>query len=85
MFYVYIIKSRKTGEIYIGFTNNLKRRIEEHNQGNSISTKSNSPWELIYFEGYKSEKDAILREKGLKYFGRALGQLKRRIKNSLLI
>jgi len=85
MFYVYIIKSRKTGEIYIGLTNNLKRRIEEHNQGNSISTKSNAPWELIYFEGYKSEKDAILREKGLKYFGKALGQLKRRIKNSLLI
>jgi putative endonuclease len=85
MFYVYIIKSRKTGDIYIGFTNNLKRRIEEHNKEKSISTKSNTPWELIYFEGYKSEKDAILREKGLKYFGRALGQLKRRIKNSLLI
>jgi putative endonuclease len=85
MYFVYIIKSRKTDDIYIGFTNNLKRRIEEHNKKDSFSTKTQTPWELIYFEGYKSEKDAKLREKGLKYFGKALGQLKRRIENSLLM
>jgi putative endonuclease len=85
MFYVYIIKSRKTNEIYIVLTNNLKRRIEKHNQGNSFSTKSKAPWAIVYFEAYKSEKDAILREKGLKYFGKALSQLKRRIENSLLM
>jgi len=82
--YVYIIKSRKTNEIYIGLTNNLRRRIIEHNKKQSFSTKSNAPWYLIYYEAYKSEKDAMLREKGLKHYGRALAMLKNRIKNSLI-
>jgi putative endonuclease len=83
MHYVYLIKSSKTGDIYIGMTNDLKRRIREHNKQQSLSTKSNTPWCLIYFEAYKSEKDAILRERGLKYYGRALSLLKMRIKNCL--
>jgi len=84
MDYVYIIKSCKTNEIYIGFTNDLKRRIDEHNKQQSLSTKSKTPWLLIYYEAYTSEKDAILREKGLKHYGQALAVLKNRIKNSLV-
>lgn len=83
MYYVYVIKSEKTEEIYIGFANDLKKRIKEHNRGKSFSTKFKLPWQLIYYEAYQSEKDAKLREKRLKYHGRALAQLKRRIKNSL--
>jgi len=83
MHYVYIIKSYKTNEIYIGLTNDLKRRIDEHNKQQSLSTKSKTPWHLIYYEAYTSEQDAILREKGLKHYGRALAVLKNRIKNSL--
>lgn len=85
MFYVYLIKSSKTGEIYIGLTNDLKRRIKEHNNQQSFSTKLGTPWHLVYFEAYKSEKDAALREKGLKQYGRALSQLKKRINNSLSV
>ena len=78
MHYVYILKRYEDGEIYIGFTSELKRRFKEHNRGRRI-------WKLIYYEAYKARKDAIIREKRLKYFGRALGQLKRRICNSLVI
>lgn len=83
MYYIYIIKSEKTGKIYIGLTNNLKKRIKKHNQKQSFSTKFKTPWQIIYYEAYQSEKDAKLRERGLKYYGRALAQLKRRIKYSL--
>ena len=83
MFYVYILKSRKDGKLYIGYTNDLKRRVEEHNSGKNLSTKFRRPFELIYYEAYKSKEDAEHREDMLKLFGRALGGLRRRIKSSL--
>ncbi|MBN2620929.1 GIY-YIG nuclease family protein [candidate division WOR-3 bacterium] len=76
MYYVYIIRNCSDNEIYIGYTTNLKRRFKEHN-------RSGNRWDLIYYEAYKARKDAMLREKRLKYFGRALGQLKIRISQSL--
>ena len=78
MYYVYIIKRYSDDEIYIGYTSNLKRRVKEHNSGKHI-------WTLVYYEAYKARKDAVLREKRLKYHGKALGQLKNRINHSLLI
>jgi putative endonuclease len=78
-----MLKSAKDNELYIGFTNNLERRIKEHNNGLVPSTKSRKPFELIYCEGYKSEEDARKRERNLKLRSRALTQLKRRIVNSL--
>jgi putative endonuclease len=83
MFYIYILKSEKDNKLYIGYTNDLKRRVKEHNSGENESTKSRKPFELIYYEAYKSESDAKHRERMLKLFGRALGGLKRRIKSSL--
>lgn len=83
MFFVYILRSQKDEKLYIGFTNNLRRRMQEHNSGLNRSTKFRRPLELIYYEAYKSEKDAKNREKNLKLFGRALGGLKRRISSSL--
>lgn len=83
MHYVYILKSAKNNSLYIGITNNLSRRITEHNKGKNISTKRYLPWVCIYFEGYFSENDAKARENNLKIFGKAYGQLKGRIKNSL--
>lgn len=65
-FYVYVLKSLKFNFIYIGFTDNLKRRFKEHNAGLSISTKHYLPFELTHYEAYKSRKDAIRREKYLK-------------------
>jgi putative endonuclease len=83
MFYVYLLHSKKDNQLYIGFTNDLKRRIQEHNSGLTKSTRFRRPFELIYYEAYKLEKDAKRREKNLKLFGRALGGLKRRISSSL--
>ena len=83
MFYVYVIKSKKDNSIYIGYTNNLKRRIVEHNNGESKYTKNKNPYELVYYESYKNVSDAKYREGNLKRFAQAYSQLKRRIKNSL--
>ena len=85
MHFVYVLKSQKNDSIYIGLTNNLVRRIKEHNSGDSFHTNKYTPWTCIYFEGYFSEEDAKVREKNLKIFGKAYGQLKGRIKNSLLM
>lgn len=85
MYFVYILKSKKNDSLYIGFTKNLNKRIDQHNNGENISTKKNIPWGCIYFEGYFSKEDAMVREDNLKIFGKAYGQLKRRIKNSLLM
>ena len=83
MYYVYLIKSEKRDEIYVGSTNDLKRRLNEHNNGLSISTKRYMPWKLIYYEAYRIEADARNREAGLKNHGNALRELKKRINNSL--
>lgn len=83
MWYMYILKSAKDKELYIGFSNDLERRIEEHKSGLAPSTKLRRPVELIYCEGYKSEKDARKRERNLKLRSRAFAQLKKRIINSL--
>lgn len=66
MFYIYLIESKKTGELYIGSTDNLKRRLEEHNQGLNFSTKKDKPWKYIYLEGCFEKSDSLRREKYLK-------------------
>jgi putative endonuclease len=85
LYYVYILKSKKDNNLYIGSTNDLERRIDEHNKGLVFSTKSRSPLELIYYEAYKSESDARQREKNLKVRSRAFAQLKKRIPGSLIL
>jgi len=49
----------------------------------SLTTKAFTPYELIYFEGYRSKSDTTKREKNLKYFGQAYRRLKERISDSL--
>jgi len=83
MYYVYILKSKRDSNLYIGSTNNLERRINEHNNGLVFCTKSRVPFELVYYEAYKSEKDARSREQNLKIRSRAFVQLKKRIKEGL--
>lgn len=83
MFFVYILQSEKDKELYIGYTNDLKRRFKEHNLGLSRSTKLRIPFKLVYYEAYASRQDAMKRENNLKLRAKALGQLKNRIKNCL--
>jgi putative endonuclease len=78
MFYTYVLKSEKDGELYIGFSSNLKNRVREHNKGLVEITKNRRPLKLVYYEACVNEKKAIEREKSLKTgFGRSY--LKRRI------
>ena len=65
-YYVYVLISKKDGSTYVGYTNNINRRIKEHNNGFVPSTKNKKPFELIYFEGHKNNKMALNREMYLK-------------------
>jgi len=85
MYYVYILQSTVTKEIYIGFTSNLKKRVIQHNTNLSFSTKNKGPWVIIYYESVRSKDDAREREHQLKFYGRTLVHLKRRLKKSLLM
>ena len=83
MFYVYAFYDRTKKIFYIGYTNNLRRRIREHNSGKTHTTRKMSDKLLVYYEGRLSKQDAVDREKQLKTgFGR--GYLKRRLKNYLM-
>ena len=63
---IYAIKSSFDNRIYVGFTCNLEKRIKEHNQGKTRSTKGFRPWVLIYKETTETRFEARKREKFLK-------------------
>ncbi len=65
-FFVYAIKSLSRNYIYVGLTNNLERRIQEHNSGRGRATKSYAPFRLIYSEKVGVRIEARKREKYLK-------------------
>jgi len=73
----------KDGNIYTGYTSNIKLRHEEHKNGLVKSTKFRRPIKLVYFEAYLDKVDAEEREKYLKAGGKAKNDLKLQIKNSL--
>ncbi len=66
MWYVYILESLKNGRYYTGHTNNLERRLLEHNKGLTKSLRFLRPLKLVYKEEYSSRLDAARREKFLK-------------------
>ena len=85
MHYVYVIQNEKNNSLYFGKTDNLERRLSEHNGGRNLSTARGSPsWRYVYVEGYRSAIDASDRELQLKDYGNARTYVKRRIRNSLL-
>jgi putative endonuclease len=72
----------KDKKLYIGYSENLKRRIVEHEHGEVKSTQDRRPFVLIHYEAFSSIKDGKAREKFLKSgFGR--DQLKQELKNKL--
>jgi putative endonuclease len=83
MHYVYILRSEKDNGLYIGCTNDLKRRFAEHNDQKSLSTKNRAPFVLIHYEAFLLNSDARAREKYLKSgYGRQ--QLKSILRNTFL-
>ena len=84
MFYVYVLRSLKDGQLYTGYSINLKNRLDEHNKGYVKGTKNRYPFELIYYEACMSKYDAYRREKYLKtYHGKVY--IKRRLKSYLTV
>ncbi|MCH8956335.1 GIY-YIG nuclease family protein [candidate division KSB1 bacterium] len=65
-FYTYVLQSEKDGQFYVGFTNNLRRRLAEHNNGQVQSTRKRIPLHLVYWEACLNRNDATKREKYLK-------------------
>ena len=78
MFYTYVLLSEKDGEFYIGFTEDLRVRLEKHKTGKVKSSANRRPLKLIYYEACLDERDAIKRE---KYFKTGFGR--RFLKNRL--
>ena len=84
MFYTYILLSQKNKRKYIGSTENLKRRLAEHNQGiGGKYTRDNKPFKLIYYEAYLNKTDAREAERFYKTgYGREI--LNGKLENFLL-
>lgn len=71
MFYTYVLRSDKDGRLYIGYIDDLKKRLEKHMLGKVKITKHRRPFRLIYYEACISKIKAIAREKYFKTgFGR---------------
>ena len=66
MFFTYILKSAKNSRYYIGYTENMLSRLSLHNAKKVTSTKHDTPWELFHVEEFKTEKEAINRERQIK-------------------
>ena len=79
MYYVYLIRSKNIGQYYIGQTNDLRRRLSEHNSGESKWTSKTNDWELIYYEAFTSRKMAVKREYKLKHNSRGKQELLKRV------
>ncbi len=72
MFYAYVLKSKKNGSLYYGSTDDLKRRLKEHNSGiGGKYTNDNRPFELVYYEAYETY---VLARKAEKFFKSGYGR-----------
>ena len=81
MYTVYAILSLKDGRIYVGFSSNIERRVNEHNAGKTKSTKGFRPWKLFFTENVDSRIEARKREKYWKS-GTGKEQLKELVKTT---
>ena len=75
MYTVYVLQSQVNGRQYVGHTNNLERRLSEHNRGHTKSTRLTKPFTLVYQESVQTNLEAVRRELELKS-GKGRGWLK---------
>ncbi len=68
MWYTYIIKSKSCNKYYIGYTENLEKRLREHNGGKTKSIKAFIPFDIIYYESYNNKPEAYKRERKIKKY-----------------
>ena len=81
IYYVYMLKSKGINSVtYVGYTNNIKKRLNLHNAGKGAKFTRGRKWLLVYKEKYKSKKEAISRE----YYIKKNTTLRKKIKNKYL-
>jgi len=66
MYYAYILKSNADESYYTGHCQDIHERLKRHNDGHSKSTKARRPWQLVYYEEYKTRSEAVKREQEIK-------------------
>ncbi|RPJ28154.1 MAG: GIY-YIG nuclease family protein [Chloroflexi bacterium] len=78
LFFVYILRSQRLERYYVGSTENVEKRLHEHNSGKSASTRAGMPWELIHTECFRTRSEAMLQERKIKArgIGRYLSDIK---------
>lgn len=84
MYYTYVIKSKKDGRMYTGYSNDLRKRLWQHNNGKSTYTKGKGPFYILYYEACLNQEDAKAREIYLKS-GIGKRYLKLRLKRFLFL
>lgn len=80
-YYVYVLYSLKDKKLYVGKTSDIFNRLERHNNGRVIATKSRRPLKLIHLEVFTDAGKAFLREKELKY--PSAGKFKKELRERL--
>ncbi|MCP4715752.1 MAG: GIY-YIG nuclease family protein [Deltaproteobacteria bacterium] len=70
MFYIYILQSQSTGRFYIGSTDNLQRRVAQHNdpdyRGSKTTKRFTGPWVIVHSESFATRSEAVRRERQIK-------------------
>lgn len=66
-YYVYVLQSLSDSKQYIGFTTDLRKRMDQHQQGKSFATAPRRPFTLTYYEACRSRVDALRREDYFKH------------------
>ena len=66
MFYVYVLQSQTRSYLYVGLTNNVKRRVDQHQAGREKTTRPYIPFKLLFTESFLNRVQARAREKYLK-------------------
>ena len=81
-YYVYVLKNTKKSRLttYVGYTNNLKKRLKLHNEGLGAKFTRGKNWRVIYFEKYQTKKEAISREYYIKKNRKIRDQIKDKYK-----
>ncbi|WP_084163894.1 GIY-YIG nuclease family protein [Olivibacter sitiensis] len=66
IYYVYALRSKRDGRIYVGFSSDVERRLVQHNTGKTKSTKGHIPWQLVHIEEIADRSAAREKEKHYK-------------------
>jgi len=65
-YFLYILQSQKDGSYYVGASENVETRLDQHNRGAGKSTRARRPWRLVYTEEHNTRSEAVRREREIK-------------------